>query len=115
MSNLIAIDIGNTNITVGLFKGRKLLKKAKIPTNAHSLYIRRIRPFIKEVDEVVVSSVVPLATARLIAELHKITKANITILGKDLNVPIRNMYRIKNEVGQDRLVNAYAAKVLYGA
>jgi type III pantothenate kinase len=39
----------------------------------------------------------------------------ITILGRDRVVPIKNLYRIKKEVGQDRLVNAYAAKMIYGA
>ena len=122
MNKLLAIDIGNTNITAGLFKGEKLLKKTEIPTNAYSLYTRRMRVLIKEADlkvehieDVIISSVVPLVLARLIVELRKMIKVKIAILGKDLKVPIRNMYGIKSEVGQDRLVNAYAAKMLYGA
>lgn len=122
MNNLLAIDIGNTNITAGLFKGRKLLKKTKIPTNARSLYTGRLKAFIKEanlksedIDYVIISSVVPHALSRLIAELRRMIKVKIAILGKDLKAPIRNMYSIKSEVGQDRLVSAYAAKTLYGA
>ena len=66
-------------------------------------------------DEAIVSSVVPLALARLVVELRRMSGTiKITIVGRDLKVPIRNMYRIKSEVGQDRLVNAFAAKVLYG-
>ena len=122
MAYLLAIDIGNTNITVGLFRGAKLIGKTKISTFFYSSYIKRIKALIKEcglkmddVGSVVISSVVPLSLARLIVELRKMGGAiNITILGKGLKVPIRNMYRIKNEVGQDRLVNAYAAKILYG-
>ena len=122
MKTLLAVDIGNTNITVGLFKGKKLLSTMKIPTNAYSLYMRDIRHLINVCDlnihdapDVIISSVVPLALVRLIAELHKIMKVKVTILGRDLKVPIRNMYKIKSEVGQDRLVNAYAAKAIYGA
>lgn len=122
MKNLLAIDIGNTNISVGLFKGSHMAGRTKIPTDAYSLYIRRIRALVKErglrvedVSEAIVSSVVPLALARLIAELRRMTKARITILGRDRKVPINNLYRIRSEVGQDRLVNAYAAKILYGA
>lgn len=118
MKNLLAIDIGNTNITVGLFKGSRLLGKTKIPTSAYSLYIKRIKKLIrvnkKAEVEAIVSSVVPLALARLIAELHKSMNIKITILGRDLKVPIKNMYKVKNEVGEDRLVNAYSAKMLYG-
>ena len=122
MKTLLAVDIGNTNITAGIFKGTKLLAKTKVPTSSHSSYIRRFKALIKEaglevgkVDEAIVSSVVPLALARLVVELRRMSDIiKITIIGRDLKVPVRNMYRIKSEVGQDRLVNAYAAKVLYG-
>ena len=127
--NLLAIDIGNTNITAGIFNGAKLLGKAKIPTHTYSSYARRIEALIKvsrnsmvgygynKMDdiEIIVSSVVPLALARLMVELRRMSGTiKITIVGRDLKVPVKNMYRIKNEVGQDRLVNAFAVKVLYG-
>jgi type III pantothenate kinase len=38
----------------------------------------------------------------------------ILIVGKDIIVPVKNMYRIKTQVGQDRLVNAFAALTIYG-
>lgn len=123
MRKLLAIDIGNTNVTAGLFKCKKLAGKIKIPTFSYSSYIRCIKALAKrsgldtgDVSEVIISSVVPLALARFIVECRKVSHAvKITILGKDEVVPIKNLYRIKNEVGQDRLVNAYAAKLLYGA
>ncbi|MBI5124102.1 MAG: type III pantothenate kinase, partial [Candidatus Omnitrophica bacterium] len=117
MHNLLAIDIGNTNITVGLFKGKKLTKKVNIPTKAYSSYSRKI---IKVIHSrrgrlnvpygnryslpVAISSVVPHALTRFIAELHRMGLRNITILGRDKKVPINNRYKIKSEVGQDRLV-----------
>ena len=147
MSYLLAIDIGNTNITAGIFKGAKLLGKTKIPTNAYSSYARRIKALIKVIQsrspgfpaerdpacavfrrrenpdygktadiEIIISSVVPLSLARFIVEMRRMSGTiKITIVGRDLKVPIRNMYRIKSEVGQDRLVNAFAAKALYGS
>ena len=122
MMYLLAIDIGNTNITAGMFKGAKLLRKMKMPTNSYSSYIRKLKALIKDaglelnrLDEAVVSSVVPLALARMVVELRRMSGTiKITIIGRDIKAPIRNMYRIKSEVGQDRLVNAFAAKVLYG-
>ena len=122
MMSLLAIDIGNTNITAGLFKGSKLSGKVKVPTFSYSSYIRRFKALIKEagleinsVNEATISSVVPLALARLAIELRRMSGTmKITIIGRDLKVPIRNMYKVKNDVGQDRLVNAFAAKVLYG-
>ena len=122
MNTLVAIDIGNTNITAGVFKGEVLAAKAKIPTNTYSLYESGFKSLFKkaglclgEEREVIISSVVPVALARVVMHFNKIAKCRMTILGRDMKVPIRNLYRNKSEVGQDRLVNAYAAKVLYGS
>ena len=119
---LLAIDIGNTNITLGIFKGKRLIKKAKLPTHTYSLYEKNIKKLIKgprakdtSAYRVIISSVVPIALCRLISTLNKMAKCDITILGKDIKVPIANRYRIKEEVGQDRLVNAFGAKAIYGA
>jgi len=123
MKNLLAVDIGNTNITVGLFKRNKLSGKTKIPTVSHSSYIRCMKTLISKsylgvegVGGAIISSVAPSALARFIVELRKIFPLiAITVLGKDKIVPIKNLYKVKKEVGQDRLVNAYAVKTLYGA
>ena len=109
---ILAIDIGNTNITVGSFDGPKLVRKEKIPTLAYSLYKKIAR---HPADEVIISSVAPLALARLVCELNRASRRKVTILGKDIKVPVKNLYRNKNEVGQDRLVNAFGALAIYGA
>ncbi|MCX5680231.1 MAG: type III pantothenate kinase [Candidatus Omnitrophica bacterium] len=112
MRKILAIDIGNTNITVGSFDGLKLVKKEKIPTSAYSFY-KRISRY--SADEVIISSVVPLALARIVYELNRISKRKVVILGKDIKVPVKNLYRNKDEVGQDRLVNAFGARAIYGS
>ena len=38
MKDVIAIDIGNTNITAGVFKNGRLAAKSKLPTHTYSLY-----------------------------------------------------------------------------
>jgi type III pantothenate kinase len=122
MNTLIAIDIGNTNITAGVFKNGSIAAKTKIPTKRYSLYDDAFKKLFKdaglclgEEHEVIVSSVVPLALARVMVHLNKAANCRMTILGRDEKVPIKNLYRVKSEVGQDRLVNAYAAKVIYGS
>jgi type III pantothenate kinase len=115
--NIIAIDIGNTTMTFGFFSGEQLVRKTKIPTAEPALYRSRFRRFIasKPIDRVVVSSVVPHALGLLLKELPKVVDCAILVAGKHIEVPIRNCYRKRREVGQDRLVNAYAAKELYGS
>jgi type III pantothenate kinase len=119
--NMLAVDIGNTNITVGIFRGGKLFKKTKMPTDAYNMHEECIGEFFRncridchDVESVVMSSVVPLALARMVVCMNRRLKVKISILGKDVAAPIKNLYKNKKEVGQDRLVNAYAAKVLYG-
>lgn len=121
MDNVLAIDIGNTNITVGLFRGRQLAAKIKIPTRSYYLYDKRLKGIVKgcglgheDITQAVISSVVPLALARIVVSINKTVKCRMLILGKDTDVPIKNMYVSKKEVGQDRLVNALAASKLYG-
>lgn len=122
MTDLLTIDIGNTNITAGVFKAGRLAAKTKIPTAAYSGYETGFKRLFKKSGislndrrDVIISSVVPVALARLIMHLNKIAKCRLTILGRDRKAPIKNLYKNKEEVGQDRLVNAYAAKVLYGS
>lgn len=114
MKNLLAIDMGNTNITAGVFEGERLIIKIKIPTQSYYLYEKNFKRLLKKDCDIVISSVVPLALSRLVMHLNKISKCRMTILGKDVLVPIKNKCRVKSEVGQDRLVNAYAARELYG-
>lgn len=122
MKNIFAIDIGNTNITAGLFAGDTLVKKIKAPTNLYHLYDKRLKELYSLSDisdndslDVIISSVVPIALSRLIMALNNNIKCKISIVGRDKKAPIKNLYKVKNEVGQDRLVNAFAAKTLYGA
>lgn len=121
MANILAIDIGNTNITAGVFKGGELCAKRKIPTLSYYVYDSRLKGILREcglkphdIELAVISSVVPIALARFIVSINKLIKCKVRILGKDAEAPIKNMYKEKKEVGQDRLVNAHAAKALYG-
>lgn len=119
MRHLLAIDIGNTNITLGIFAGKRLVKKSKIPTPEYHLYENRLKRFLNKsvspVEGAIISSVVPKALSRLKKVLYKIKDARILVLGKDITAPIKNLYKVKSEVGQDRLVNAVAVRALYGA
>lgn len=108
MRSLLAIDIGNTNMTVGLFKGSRLVSKYKIPT--------RLRPMrFPRAERCIISSVVPRALPHVVSSLKRSGIRRVALIGRDMKVPIRNMYKVKGEVGQDRLVNAFAAKKMYGS
>jgi len=113
---ILAVDIGNTNITLGIFKNNRLIKRSAIPT-AGEKYSYQLKQALRGYDicYTIICSVVPQATRKLSCDLKILLKRPLYIVGKDIKVPVRNLYRSPRQVGQDRLVNAYAGVVLYGA
>ena len=112
---LLAIDVGNTNITFGIFKGNKVIKRFNIPTNAYNSKNLNKNLGKLNIEDAIVCSVVPHVTRILEKDLRRALRKSPLIIGKTLKVPIKNLYRNPKQVGQDRLVNAFAAVKLYGA
>lgn len=113
---LLAIDIGNTNITFGLFRNQgRIINTFNIPTNSYNLHKLKTKLSKISIEDTVICSVVPRATQQLKKDLLNLSGKKPYIIGKDILVPIKNLYRKPKQVGQDRLVNAYASVNLYGA
>lgn len=112
---LLAIDIGNTSINLGLFSGSRLVKKSSIRTDQkrYYLYLRKIISS-GNIERIVICSVVPNALVALKKDIRKLFNNRPYIVGQDILVPIKNLYRDPSLVGQDRLVNAYGAVTIYG-
>ncbi len=112
---VLTVDIGNTNINFGLFREKNLVQRVIIPTGAYSRreLFRRLRA--KKIDNAVICSVVPRATRVVARDLKILSGRQPAVIGENVIVPIRNLYRFPAQVGQDRLVNAYAGVKLYGA
>ena len=111
---LLAIDIGNTNISCGAFKNKKIVKRFDIPTKDY--HPRKIENLLGEldIDDSIICSVVPDVTQILEQDLKRLLGRRPYIIGREIKVPIKNLYRKPQQVGQDRLVNAYAGIMLYG-
>lgn len=114
---ILAIDIGNSSTTCGLFHQNKLLKRFSFPTSQPARYSTSLKQgmAMRRPEAVIIASVVPRATTKLQIALKYLGLPKIIVLGKDAIVPVKNRYRLPKQVGQDRLVNAYAAVKLYGA
>lgn len=113
---LLAIDIGNTNINLGLFKGKRLIRRYSIPTKEKKYYAYLKKIFIhRKINDAIICSVVPDASKILEKDLKRLLGKRAYIIGKNIKVPIVNLYRKPQQVGQDRLVNAYVGIKLYGA
>lgn len=110
---LLTIDIGNTTIAFGVYQKKKLKARWKAYT-CNIFSKRRVLRQTKDIDGVIISSVVPGATPIIKRLIKNRFKIDPLVLGEDIKAPIKNLYRNPRQVGQDRLVNAVAASELYG-
>lgn len=111
---LLAVDIGNTKISFGIFARNRLIKKFDIATDQYN--VRRLKKGLGRlpITGAIVCSVVPGKNPALKKDLTLRIGRSPFFAGEDIRVPIRNQYRTPQQVGQDRLVAAYAASELYG-
>ena len=103
-----------------MFKGAKLIKTFRIAAGSDikstKLQLKEsLGSCVHKVDSIIICSVVPKKTAELQRLLKKLLGLKAKIIGKDIRVPIRNLYKRPQQVGKDRLFNAYACKCFYGA
>ena len=98
-------------------KAENVLKTGAVETKLiEKKFSNELRPFLtKPLTAVVICSVVPDVLSAVVKIVKKKSGINPVVVGKNITVPIKNNYRIPSQVGQDRLVVAYAAKALYGA
>ena len=111
---LLTVDIGNTKISFGIFTGNRLAKKFDIATDTYNgTRLKRLMPCVP-IAGAIACSVVPGKSRAIKHDVAQITGKRVVCVGRDILVPIKNKYRFPKQVGQDRLVTAYAASKLYG-
>jgi len=122
---LLAIDVGNTNITFGLFRGQKLQRTWSLSTDIHrtaaeyeiqidSLFQRAGHSPV-EVDAVVIGNVVPPLQApyeEVVRNLFGLSPYRVSAVNGDTGLKI--LVDNPAEVGADRIANAVACSCHYG-
>ncbi len=121
---LLAVDVGNTNVVLGIFEGDKVKASWRVQTERRRMpdewgvmvlaLLQHRGHQASDVTDVVISSVVPPLTSamREMAELYFGKKALVVEPGIKTGVAVR--YENPREVGADRIVNAVAAYHYYG-
>jgi len=105
----LTIDLGNTNIVFGLFKGKKLVREWRFP--ARPLKIPKIKD---KIDAIMIASVVPSLNKDLKAAVRRRFKCRVHFVSAE-NIPgLKVRLRNKREIGADRVVDALATYKLYG-
>ena len=113
---LLAIDVGNTAATYGIYLGGRLERPRSCSHKDIPKIIKNCSKSGGKNDfNVVISSVVPKVTQIIKKAVSRKKKAKTWIIGSNLPVKIQHRYRSIKKLGQDRIVNIYGATRIHGA
>ena len=121
---LLAIDIGNTNITLGLYEGEKLGPRWRMSTSHHRMpdeygilltsLFQRAGTRIEDIDGIILASVVPPLTGTFEQACKEYIGRRPMVVGAATRTGVQVKYDDPEQVGADRIVDAVAAYRLYG-
>ena len=121
---LLVIDVGNTNITLGVFRGEELLgtfrMTTKLPRTSDEYgimlkeLVERQGILSSDITAAIVASVVPDIMHSLGSAMIKYFGIKPVVVSAGIKTGIRIMTENPKQVGADRIVDAVAAYTLYG-
>ena len=121
---LLAIDVGNTNIVLGVFEGDRLVDSWRLATdNKRSAdeygtiidsMFRRVEIKAEDIDDIIISSVVPSLLFTLEHMCLKFYDKTPIVVEQGIKTGLRIKYEDPRQVGSDRIVNSVAAHTRYG-
>jgi len=111
---LLALDLGNTSLSAGVFDGGKIVRRFHVPVADFSMLAARLEEelalFTDGVDRVGLASVNPPMMYAVQGALHTVlASVKVIVVGRDVEVPIRARVNHPEEVGVDRLLDVLAA------
>jgi type III pantothenate kinase len=121
---LLAIDVGNTNITVGVFEGEKLKANWRLEADVNRLadeygvlmvnLLDHEGVASDQIDAAVMASVVPDLDPVFEAVCRRYFGVRPLVVSAGVRTGLRILYDSPREVGADRVADAVAAIKLYG-
>ncbi len=121
---LLALDAGNSNITIGAFEGSALIGRWRLRTiheqtaDEWGVLMRNLFALasldLARVDGIIIASVVPTLDAPLTAMADRYFHTQPLFITPDLDIGLKVLYDNPREVGADRVVNGVAAFHRYG-
>ncbi len=121
---LLTVDIGNTNIMLGVFEGDELRATWHMATRIHRMsdeyaaLLLNLLPYqgldASDIEEIALCSVVPPLTATFEELFQRYFHISPLVVGTGVKTGVRIRMDNPREVGADRIVNTAAAHHLYG-
>jgi type III pantothenate kinase len=121
---IVVVDVGNTNIVLGIYEGKNLLHHWRVSTNREATadeygmmiynFFQHANIRLEDIEGVIISSVVPPLMFVLEQLCEKYMKQTPLIVGPGIKTGLNIRCENPREVGADRIVNAIAGIELYG-
>ncbi|WP_096441105.1 type III pantothenate kinase [Alteribacter populi] len=122
---LLVLDIGNTNIVIGVYDGEQLMHHWRIGTDTnktedeYAMVIRSLfdhaRVTFRNIDGVMMSSVAPSMMYALVKMCKKYFNLDPQVIGPGIKTGLNITSENPREIGSDRIANAVGALELYGS
>jgi type III pantothenate kinase len=109
-----AIDIGNTNIHLGVYAADRLSAKKTVPVASNKLD-SDIRQFLssKRIDGAAITSVIPRMTRRVARLIKKCCGVPSLVVTHKLKLPVKLCYNPPETLGADRIANVVGGLALF--
>jgi len=121
---LLAVDVGNTNLTIGLYEADQLTSHWRLATDHNRMpdeYGLQILGLLThagrnpaDLNGVSLASVVPPLTSRVIRACHEYLKQEPLVVDTGVKTGVRIRYDDPKTVGADRVCDAAAVMRFYG-
>lgn len=121
---LLAFDVGNSNIVLGVFKDRELVTNWRIETDTnksadeYGMIVNQLFKYegleLSDVDDIIISTVVPSVLFTLQHLSAKYFNKRAIVVESGVKTGLIVKYDNPKQVGADRIVNAVSAYHKYG-
>lgn len=121
---LVVIDIGNTNITMGLVDNNEIIDNYRLTTKLERTsdeygfmllsFLNASNILVDDIEDIIISSVVPKIMYSFNNSIKKYFNREPIIIGPGIKTGIRIKIDNPKELGADRLVDAAGAYYIYG-
>jgi type III pantothenate kinase len=121
---LLTIDIGNTNLTLGLYNGAELGRHWRLATDHARMpdeyglqflgLLQNAGKTVTDLTGIVLASVVPQLTGRVVQACQEYLKNEPLVVDTGVKTGVRIRYEDPRAVGADRVADAVAVINLYG-
>lgn len=120
----MTIDIGNTNISIGIYQGDELGPRWRVSTDHNRMpdeYGLQIDGLLKhenlrpdDISGICLASVVPPLNGIFLQACREYLNQDPLVVDAGIKTGVRILYETPRSVGADRIVDAVAVKHLYG-